>query len=158
MLMFRNIVTAFLTWNDQMLLIERSREKKIAPGIWFGVGGHMEPKELNDPYGAIYREIFEETGLDKSKIQSLALNYIIYNRIDEEEIVVNHIFFGEVSAPYVVANHEGVLHWVDMNMALEKISHPVILKVLEHYLRDRRDDMLLGVVDCEEPYVWWYPV
>lgn len=158
MLRFRNIVTAFLMWNDQVLLLERSKDKEIAPGAWFGVGGHMEPGELNDPYGSVYREIYEETGLDKKKMESLDLKYIIYNRSDDEEVVVNHIFFGDVTAPYVVPNHEGVLHWVSRDVALEKVSHPVVNKVLCHYFKDRREDMLLGVVDWEEPYVWWYPI
>lgn len=158
MLKFRNIVTAFLMWNDQILLLERSQDKKIAPGVLFGVGGHMEHEEMNDPYRAVHREISEETGLDNSKIQEIELKYIVYNRVDDKEIVVNHIFFGKVSAPYVIPNHEGVLHWVGMDSVLEKISHPVILKVLNHYMRDRREDILLGVLDWEEPYVWWYPI
>lgn len=158
MVKFRNIVTAFLIWNNQMLLIERSQKKKIAPGKWFGIGGHMEPEEINNPYGAIYREIYEETGLDKSKIISLDLKYIIYNKTEEGEIVVNHIFFGEVSAPYVVANDEGILHWVDIETAQEKMSHHMVSKVLNHFIRDKRKDMLLGVLDSEEPYIWWYPV
>lgn len=158
MVMFRNIVTAFLTWNDQMLLIERSKNKKIAPGKWFGVGGHMEPEEINNPYEAIYREIYEETGIDKSKIISLDLKYIIFNRFEEDEIVVNHIFFGEVSAPYVVPNHEGTLHWVDIETAQEKMSHHVISKVLNHYIRDKREEMLLGVIDIEDQHIWWFPV
>ncbi|HZH93640.1 MAG TPA: NUDIX domain-containing protein [Tissierellaceae bacterium] len=158
MLKFRNIVTAFLMWNNQVLLLERSQDKEIAPGAWFGVGGHMEPEEINDPYGAAYREILEETGLDKSKIQKLDLKYIIYNRVDDYEIVVNHIFFGDVSAPYVVPNQEGSLHWINVDEALEKLTHPVALKILNHYTNDRRKDMLLGVLDWDEPYVWWYPI
>ena len=86
------------------------------------------------------------------------MKYIIYNRVDDYEIVVNHIFFGDVSAPYVVPNQEGSLHWINVDEALEKLTHPVALKILNHYTNDRRKDMLLGVLDWDEPYVWWYPI
>ncbi len=157
MVKFRNIVTAFLTNNDNILLMKRGSGNPIAPGYWYGVGGHMEPEEINDPYGAIYREIKEECSIDLENIDNFELKYIVYNRNDDE-VVVNHFFFGEVKTPEVVENNEGSLHWVPREEVLEKTFHPAIKKVLEHSIKNNRSEILIGVMECDEPYIWWYPI
>ena len=61
--MLINYVAAFLRNNDEYLLMERANNRKINPGFWSGVGGHVEPHEINDPLSACYREIEEEAGM-----------------------------------------------------------------------------------------------
>lgn len=158
MLRFRSIVTAFLMWNSEILMQQRSMDKKIAPGAWFGVGGHMEVEELNNPYKAIYREIYEETGIDSEKIQRLDLKYILYNRWLEEEIVINHIFFGQVTDPEVHENNEGNLHWLSTERALDKISNPALKKVIYNYFHERSEDILIGIVNGDESDLCYYPI
>jgi 8-oxo-dGTP diphosphatase len=46
------MATAFLMNKDDFLLMQRLMQKKFAPGIWAGVGGHVEPEEVNNPYSA----------------------------------------------------------------------------------------------------------
>lgn len=154
---FRNIVTAFLLNEDKVLMLKRGDHKAIGPGKWFGVGGHIEPEEINDPYTAIYREIREETGLDRYTIENLDLKYIIYNHVGKE-IVINHIFFGRTSLTEVTDSDEGTLHWIERSQAVERIEIPAVRKALEHYFSEVRDEILLGVVDGAEPYIWWYPL
>jgi len=157
MVKFRNIVTAFLTHKNDILLMKRGSGNPIAPGYWYGVGGHMEPEEINDPYKAICREINEETNIDTDNIEDLKLKYIVYNR-NEEEVVINHFFFGGVKSPEIIENDEGTLHWVSRNEILDKTFHPAIKKVLEHSIKNNREDILIGVMECDEPYIWWYPI
>ena len=159
MLYFRNIVTAFLFYDNQVLLMKRGEDRKIAPGYWFGVGGHMEPEEINNPHSAIYREILEETGISKDKLADFNLKYIVYNKDpDKDEVVVNHIFFGKLSSKEFVDSAEGKLFWIDKEDALTKEFHPVIKIVLANYFKNKKSEILLGVAHPEEPYTWWYPL
>jgi len=78
---------AFLYNNNNVLLIKRSENKRFAPGFWCGVGGHMEPHELNNPCETCYREIEEETGIQRSNIHSLKLLYVIVRMFRGDTIV-----------------------------------------------------------------------
>ena len=159
MLYFRNIVTAFLFYEDKVLLMKRGNDRKIAPGYWFGVGGHMEAEEMNNPYKAIYREILEETGIKEEKLKDLNLKYIAYNRdIDNDEIIVNHIFFGDITSKDFINSDEGELFWVDKDEVLKKEFHPVFKIILANYFKNKRDEIMLGVIGTDDPYTWWYPV
>lgn len=157
MQLFRNIATAFLLNEDKVLLIKRGNHKSIGPGKWFGVGGHIEPEEINDPYSAAYREILEETGLGRGSIEDFNLKYIIYNHVGQE-IVINHIFFGRPTTTDVVDGDEGTLHWIERSQAVDRIEIPAVRRVLEHYFTEVREEIMLGVVDGAEPYIWWYPL
>ena len=151
MLYFRNIVTAFLFYENQVLLMKRAKDRQIAPGYWFGVGGHIESGELNDPYKAIYREILEETGIAENKLINLNLKYIAYNRdLERNEIIVNHIFFGNIDSKEFMDSDEGKLFWIDKKDALEKEFHPVVKMILDNYFKSEREEILVGVVGSEE--------
>ena len=56
-----------ITAGEQVLLIERSRRKKLWPGKFNAPGGHVERGE--DPYAAAQRELAEETGLEGVALQ-----------------------------------------------------------------------------------------
>lgn len=159
MFVFRNIVTAFLFCQEQVLLMKRGEDREIAPGYWFGVGGHMEAEEINNPRRAIYREIFEETGIPNDKLIDFNLKYIAYNRnTKEEEVVVNHIFFGNVETKEFVDSKEGQLFWVDKEDVLTKDFHPVLKKILNNYFKNIKQEVMVGVVGLEDAYTWWYPL
>ena len=121
MISLRNGVTAFLRNKDKYLLMNRAVNRKIAPGVWSGVGGHVEPQELNDPLSACYREIEEESGIVKSQIETLDLQYIII-RTSKSEIRQNYIYFGETSQTDVTQTDEGVLFWVNENDLLDSVD------------------------------------
>ncbi|HBK85283.1 MAG TPA: hypothetical protein DDZ53_04545, partial [Firmicutes bacterium] len=111
MITLRNGVTAFLHNNGEYLLMKRADNRKIAPGVWSGVGGHMEQSEINDPLTACYREIEEETGISRDKISSLKLLYIITRR-SKDEIRQSYIYFGETAQEEVIQTDEGNLFWI----------------------------------------------
>ncbi len=156
-MVFRNIATAFLENSEDMLLMKRAAHKTIAPGYWFGVGGHVEPQEINHPQLACEREIQEETGIKKDEISNLKHRYIIFNK-DEKEVVINHIFTGEINTRNVKPNSEGTLHWVPRDQVLDKTFIPAIREVLRHYLSEPYPDTLIGIVQQTEPLVFWYPL
>ncbi len=131
----RNVTTAFLMNGDDILMMKRSEHKKIAPGYWYGVGGHLEPAELNDPRAACLREIQEETGLDAAQVLDLCLRYIVMRR-SGAELVINYFYFGRTATRELKANDEGTLHWIPRGEALDRKLFPAIGLTLGHFLTE----------------------
>lgn len=143
----RNIATAFLKNGGDYLLMERAGNNHLMPGYWYGVGGHIEPGEINRPRNAVVREINEETGLAEHDIENLHLKYILMRR-GKEETVINYIFFGDAKKRAVSENGEGTLNWVPEEK-VPGLKFVDALKVsLEHYMKENfhTDEILVGVV------------
>ncbi|HHZ02550.1 MAG TPA: NUDIX domain-containing protein [Tissierellia bacterium] len=151
MIRFRNIVTAFLTNGDDFLLMERTNTKKLYPGYWAGVGGHIEPHEINDPRTACIREIYEETGIKEGQIVDLKLRYIVLRR-SKNETVINYMYFGKSLTREVTKSDEGNLYWINRNDILNHLYLDVIRLTLAHYLEfgEKTNDILVGVTNIDE--------
>ena len=150
MITLRNGVAAFLRNNDKYLLMNRAANRKIAPGVWSGVGGHIEPQELNDPLSACYREIEEESGIVKSQIETLDLQYIITRR-SKNEIRQSYIYFGETLQTDVKQTDEGVLFWISENDLLNREYTKTFAAMLEHYKKRSYNDraVYVGVAEYD---------
>ncbi|TFZ41132.1 NUDIX domain-containing protein [Soehngenia longivitae] len=138
-------VTAFLRYNNSFLLQKRSEEAKIAPGMWYGVGGHIESNEFQTPNVAILREIYEETGLDSNVIDSINLKYVALNY--EDSIYINYIYFGSIKTNKVIANDEGDLTFVEIEEIKLKKFHPLISACLEHGINDNSNAIYTAILD-----------
>jgi 8-oxo-dGTP diphosphatase len=151
MITLRNSVTAFLQNNGKYLLIKRTDNRDIAPNVWSGVGGHVEPKEINDPITACYREIEEETGIVKNEIECLELLYIILRR-SKDEIRQNYIYFGETTQTDIIQTTEGKLFWIDEKELLNREYTKVFTTMLEHYIIRNSNDraVYVGVADNDD--------
>ena len=57
----------FVTHGDDVLLLKRASHKRVYPGLYNGVGGHLERDE--DPLTGAVREIQEETGLELASVR-----------------------------------------------------------------------------------------
>jgi 8-oxo-dGTP diphosphatase len=158
LILLRNVSTAFLTNRNDFLLMKRSEKRKIAPGFWAGIGGHLEPHEINTPQIACLREIYEETGIHESDIDDFRLKYIILRRT-KNEIRNNYIYFGNSNKREVVDTDEGKLYWVAKNELLNREFTDTIRIMLTHYLElgSKENDVLVGVAKCEsnKPYMNW---
>ena len=148
MITLKNYVAAFLRNDNKYLLMKRADNRKINPGFWSGVGGHIEPHEINDPLAACYREIEEESGIARDKIVLLDLLYIITRR-SRDEIRQSYIYFGEITITDVVQTDEGVLFWIPQTELLERKYTATYAAMMEHYTkRDRIDRAVyVGVAD-----------
>ena len=60
------IVTSLLTYENKILILKRSNLVKTMKNQWAGVSGYLEKKE--DLLTCAYREIFEETGIEKKQL------------------------------------------------------------------------------------------
>ena len=150
----RLLAGAFLTYQNKVLLIKRGMHKELGPGMWSGIGGHLEPEELSNPrkinhLAAIYREIKEEAGVSPEELLNLDLRYIItlINRT-RNEIENVYYYFGKVSGefepPYC---DEGVLHWVDFKDVKDLPMTFFVKETILHWLdnRDKDNVFLVGI-------------
>lgn len=158
MIVTRNWTTAFLSNNNDFLLMKRSEDKKFAPGLWAGIGGHIEPYEINNPRTSCLREIFEETGIQESDITDFRLKYILLRR-SKDEIRINHIYFGGSNKREIFDTNEGKLYWVPKIELLNKEYTFTIKAMLSHYIEAgyRIDDVIVGSFNSENnnPKVHW---
>ncbi|MDW5299378.1 MAG: NUDIX domain-containing protein [Sedimentibacter sp.] len=147
MLVFRNVATAFLMNGNDFLLMERAKENDLMPSFWYGVGGHLEQDELNNPRAACLREIYEETGLTENSIENLQLKYVLLRR-SKNETVINYVYFGHSKTRDVVENDEGTLHWIAKEEVLKYRFIDALKLALKHYFENSNslDEVLVGVV------------
>ena len=61
------IVTSFIKYNDQILILKRSEKVRSMKGLWSGVSGVIENNE--NPIDRAKIEIFEEVGIKEKEIK-----------------------------------------------------------------------------------------
>jgi 8-oxo-dGTP diphosphatase len=161
MIKLRVMATSYLINNDDFLMMERSNTKKFAPGVWAGVGGHLEPEEINDPQRACIREIYEETGIEEKDIRDLNLKYMILRR-SKDEIRTQYVYIGNTSKRQVINTDEGKLFWINKDSLLERKLSVTTKMTLKHYLEHGAEisDVLVGTVSAKEnnPEISWIPI
>lgn len=104
----------FVTHGDEVLLLKRAAHKRVYPGLYNGVGGHLERDE--DPLSGAVREIQEETGLDVTNVR---LRGIIHVDAGEPSGIVVFVFKAEALSREVGTTEEGTLEWVPREQVLD---------------------------------------
>jgi len=104
-------VLIFIFRNNSVLLIKGSSIKKIWPGKYNGLGGHLEMGE--DPLGAARRELKEESGLSCSTL-SLCGNVIV--NTERNPGIAIYIFKGDYEGGEICPSVEGILEWVELDL------------------------------------------
>jgi len=147
---------AFLCYENEVLLMHRNPDRKIAPDMWAPVGGHIEPGEINNPLAACLREIAEETGIRAENIKNLNLRYITTRKV-EDEIRFVFFFMGEVAEKYdLPACEEGVLHWIDFEL-LPELHMPFSTKQVVLHWRKNKDskNICIGAINSTNDEITW---
>ena len=97
----------FITRGDFVLLLKGAPDKRIWPGRYNGVGGHVEQGE--DTLTAARRELLEETGL---VCPDLRLFGIVTVDTGENRGIGMYIFRGELRSGEPTPSSEGTLEWI----------------------------------------------
>lgn len=97
----------FITHGNDVLLLRRGEHKRIYPGRYNGVGGHLERDE--DVLTGVLREIQEETGLEVADVR---LRGVIHVDAGEATGILVFVLSAEAAGREVVNNTEGTLEWV----------------------------------------------
>jgi 8-oxo-dGTP diphosphatase len=97
----------FIANGGDVLLIKRAAHKRVFPGRYDGIGGHLERDE--DPRSGAIREIREETGLTARDLRLRGISNIDAG----QDVGILLFIFTAVSDSRVLADcDEGTLHWV----------------------------------------------
>jgi 8-oxo-dGTP diphosphatase len=103
-------VLVFVRSDDKVLLLKGAPDKKIWPGKYNGLGGHVERGE--GVHGAARREVLEESGL---QVSDLALRGIVtVDAGDAGTGVLVFVFTAVAAESSLAATVEGSLSWVPL--------------------------------------------
>lgn len=107
-------VLCFVTHGDDVLLLKGAPNRKIWPGRYNGLGGHVERGETL--HAAAEREILEESGL---RVRPVRLRGMITIETGEAAGIGLFVFTALALSRETVASREGSLEWVDAAHVME---------------------------------------
>lgn len=123
--------------SSKCLLLRRSANNKIYPGIWQMITGTVEKNETTKE--AVSRELYEETGLIPLKIYSIHRINTFYLALSDI-ICLSPVFFCYADNPDVRLSLEhDEFRWLDLDEALKLIHWPnqsESLKIIMQYLEN----------------------
>ncbi len=103
-------VLCFVTSGREVLLLKGATNKKLWPGKYNGLGGHVERGE--SVHAAARREIREEAGIG---ISHLRLRGVITIDIGDEPGIGLYVFTAQAIGRETTASTEGALEWVPVD-------------------------------------------
>ena len=142
MITFRNMTAVFIVYEGKMLLLNRKGSRLAdVNGTWVGIGGHMEPEEIDDPHTAALREVYEEIGLKENDLINMKLRYVTL-RLKDDEIRQNHYYFAEIAegASLPESCTEGTLEWVPIAEVTKRKMPWSAQYMMQHYMDIGRYD------------------
>lgn len=100
----------FVRNGPDILLMKRAPHKRVFPGRYNGVGGHIERDE--DPLTSARREIMEETGLT---VHDLCLRAVYNIDVGADTGIVLFVFTASSDSRDLAQTPEGELQWVPVD-------------------------------------------
>lgn len=126
-----DVVTAFLESDGQILILRRSNSVKTMKEKWGAVSGYLEN---NDPLRQAIIEIYEETGLDSSKIQLVRSGDLLL-AIDPENpgtsYNIHPYLFQSKSRNVTLSREHDRFKWITMNELWKYDSVPKLKEAYE---------------------------
>ena len=110
-----NVVTAFLKFDNQILILRRSNKVKTMKNKWGAVSGYLED---NDPLTQAFIEINEETGLKRAEIQLLLPGDVLL-AIDPENPKISYnvhpYLFRSKTRKVMLSKEHDQFKWITIN-------------------------------------------
>lgn len=119
-----------LVKGDQVLLQKAAQNKKIFPGYYNGIGGHIERNE--DVLAGAERELLEEAGI---VCHDLRMAGSIMIDVTEFTGILLFVFTGSHTSGELRGSDEGSLHWVSIDQ-LDRIDVVDDIPELISHVRD----------------------
>lgn len=101
-----------LSCENHYLLLKRAESKRFAAAKWTGLGGRVEPDELDDVHAAAFRELYEEAGLNADQVADFSLRRVLLHNRPGAPLTLLLYFIGTLSQLVVPDCDEGTLQWV----------------------------------------------
>jgi 8-oxo-dGTP diphosphatase len=134
----------FLLNGDDVLLIRRSTQARIFPGVCNGIGGHVERGE--DVLASAIREVREETGLELQHLWLRGVISIAHSQYRDSAAGENEpgalvfVFVGRTDRREVTASDEGELCWVALDQLHKMQLVPDLYEILPRILARSEDE------------------
>lgn len=103
------LTLCFITHGADVLLRRRGDHRRVFPGMYNGLGGHVEQGE--DPYSSAIREIREESGLSVTSLRLRGISTIDAGGLTG---ITMFIFTANATSRMLIESDEGTLHWVPL--------------------------------------------
>jgi 8-oxo-dGTP diphosphatase len=145
-------VLCFVLDGGRVLLLRGAPNKKIWPGLYNGLGGHVERGE--SVQAAAEREIFEEAGL---RVSRLRLRGVVTVDAGAPAGIGLFVFTAQPAGGSLIGSEEGSLEWVPLEAVHDLPIVPDVGILLErlaadpetgppfsaHYRYDERDELVM---------------
>lgn len=149
-------VLCYLEKDHQYLMLFRNKKKHdLNEAKWIGVGGHLEQGESKEE--ALFREVFEETGLTINSYEYRG--ELLFVNDDFEEIM--YLYTSNNCSGKLKECDEGELHWVNKDKIMElnlwegdKAFLPLLINT-KQFIRLKliyKQSHLVEVIKWEEEY------
>ena len=129
------IVTSFIKFNNQILILKRSEKVRSMKGLWSGISGIIENNEK--PADRAIIEIYEEVGIKKNKIilvkseEKIKISSPQYENHEWE--VFSYLF--ETKEEKIKLNWENSdFRWINLNELKNYETVPSLEKILINLL------------------------
>jgi len=94
-------------------MLRRGADRAYAPNRWTGVGGKVEPDELDDLRASALRELAEEAGVAEAQVEHFVLRRaLLCVGADFERLALIFYFSGRLAERVDPSCDEGTLHWL----------------------------------------------
>jgi 8-oxo-dGTP pyrophosphatase MutT (NUDIX family) len=125
-----DVVTAFLEFDGQILILRRSKRVKTMKEKWGAVSGYIENR---DPLSQAIIEVYEETGLDSSTIKLMRSGDLLAV-IDPENPDISYnvhpFLFQSKSGKVILSREHDQFKWITMK---ELWKYNTVPKLKEAY-------------------------
>lgn len=138
----RLVTLSFVTCGREVLLLRHPATSERFPGLWNGIGGHVEPAE--DIRAAAARELQEEAGLCGA---ALSLRAVVHESGLLGHDFVLFVFVGRAATRAVHAREGHELRWHPIDAIADLPLVPDVAQLLPRALRAHEPFFAVEVFD-----------
>jgi 8-oxo-dGTP diphosphatase len=134
--------------NDAVLCLKRASWKRFAPNKYTGIGGTVEPGEVETIEESLKREFEEETKISFSLLQNLTLRGSMFVTSRDENDHLIYYFTAQIKRRAVtdLSCTEGELVWIQRKN-FEKIAWIGTVKIVVPYIFDTKIKRFSALLD-----------